>query len=554
MRRPAPRMAAISLAIALAALGVEAHPQEAPSTSGAAPAMTIEKLAERLQAMEAMNRKLANELERSSREHEAEIQRLRESYSDLSKRLDQGGEVRLPNEDEAPEDAGRPPNAPRAADEDTPVPDYTEGQFDPFTPAPGYGPTNAPESRRLRLKGRFGPGFQWQTDDEEFRFQVHYESQIEGRVWGQSGQVPANSGIFLPRQRIFFNGNITKRVEYELAINRGFGAFNLLNAFVNFHFDDRFQVRMGRFFTPLPYDQYAISNYWLPTPERSIFTTNVALNRQFGMMGWGYLFDKRLDYAAGVFNGSRNSFEAPTNSVDFVGYFNARPFQESETLKFARFWNIGSSVAHGYQNQSPVPQAFRIGGGSPSADVPGPGTTPFLILNRDVVERGERLIGSVHSAYFYKGLSVIGEWQYGYGSYASASNANPAQVPFSGFYVTSGYFLTGEHVERRARLKPLRSVFPTDKKEERGFGAWELVGRYSTLRLGEQIFRGGFADPNLWSNEAATTEVGLNWYLNEYMKVYMFWLHGEFGDPVLYRPGGLQKSADMFWLRFQLYF
>ena len=108
---------------------------------------------------------------------------------------------------------------------------------------------------------------------------------------------------------------------------------NLLNAYINLHFDDRFQFRIGRFFTPLPYDQYAISNYWLPTPERSIFTTNLSLNRQIGLMGWGYLFDKRVDYAAGIFNGSRNSFESLHNGVDFVGYLNARPFQESESLR-----------------------------------------------------------------------------------------------------------------------------------------------------------------------------------------------------------------------------
>ena len=87
-----------------------------------------------------------------------------------------------------------------------------------------------------------------------------------------------------------------------------------------------------------------------------------------------------------------------------------------------------------------------------------------------------------------------------------------------------------------------------------GPGAWEVVGRVSELRLGEKIFTSGFADPNLWSNQAITTELGLNWYWNEYVKIYMFWLHGDFGDPVQYRPGGLQKTADMFWLRFQLYF
>ena len=80
------------------------------------------------------------------------------------------------------------------------------------------------------------------------------------------------------------------------------------------------------------------------------------------------------------------------------------------------------------------------------------------------------------------------------------------------------------------------------------------MARVSELRLGEQVFRSGLADPSLWSNQAITTELGLNWYWNEYIKVYMFWLHGNFADPVQYRPGDLQRTADMFWLRFQLYF
>ena len=105
------------------------------------------------------------------------------------------------------------------------------------------------------------------------------------------------------------------------------------------------------------------------------------------------------------------------------------------------------------------------------------------------------------------------------------------QVPFSGFYVAGGYFLTGEHVERRTRVSPLRPLIPTRKEPVAGPGAWEVVARVSELRLGEKVFTAGFADPNLWSNSAVTTELGLNWYWNEYIKIYMFWLHGEFGEP-----------------------
>ena len=504
--------------------------------------------------MEEMNRKLAEELAKTKREHNQQMRQLLERFGELS---------RIPGERGAntgfntPEAGAVSPQAeqPKAVDGDTPVPDYTEGQLAPNTPPAGFPPATDRPSSRYPLSGSFGPGFQFETEDEELRLLIHYESQIEGRVWAQGDQIPANSGFFLPRQRIFFTGNITKPIEYEFSINRGSGgSLNILNAYINLHFNDRFELRFGRFFTPLPYDQYAISNYWLPTPERSLFTTNVGLNRQFGLMGWGYLFDKQLDYAAGVFNGSRNSFESLNNAVDFVAYFNARPFQQSESFPWAKFFNIGSSVAFGRQDQAPVPVSFRIGGGSPNADSPGAGTTPFLILNRDVVERGDRLLGSVHSAYFFRGLSVIGEWQYGFGNYAAASRPAQVQVPFSGFYVTAAFLLTGEQVERRARLYPLRPLVPTKKGEPRGPGAWEVVGRVSELRLGEQIFKSGFADPSLWSNQAVTTELGVNWYWNEYIKVYMFWLHGSFADPVQYRPGDLQRSADMFWLRFQLYF
>jgi phosphate-selective porin OprO/OprP len=379
-------------------------------------------------------------------------------------------------------------------------------------------------------------------------------TSIEARAWAQGNQDPAHSGFFLPRQRFFFRGRITKPIEYELSINRGLNNINLLNAYLNFHIDDRFQIRFGRYFTPMNYDQYAISNYWMPTPERSLFTTNVGLGRQIGLMAWGYLLDKRLDYAAGLFNGSRNSFEGLNNSKDFVGFLNARPFEHSESLRFLEFLNVGTSVAYGNQDQPPVPASFRVGAGSPDANIPGTATTPFLILNRDVIERGQRVLGSVHAAYYLRSLSLIGEWQYGYNKYATPSRPSAVSVPLSGFYVTGAYFLTGENIERRARLRPLRPLFPTRKGEPRGPGAWEAVARVSELRLGSDVFTAGFADPNLWSNAAVTTELGLNWYWNEYFKMYIFWLHADFGQPVEYRAGGFQRAADMFWLRCQLYF
>lgn len=519
------------------------------------PPPSINQVEAQLRAMEDLNKKLSEQLDRTTSEHNKQINDLLEKYQDLSNRLNgtNAGEGQGDTDTDLAMTGANSPGTNGAS----PVPDYTEGQFAPFAAAPGYPNSNKLSPYRWPLSASFGPGFQLQSQDGWFRLRIHYESQIEGRVWGQESAAPPDSGVsgfYLPRQRFFFSGNITEWVEYELAINRGLNNLNLLNAFFNLHFADQFQVRVGRYLTPNQYDQYAISNYWMLTPERSLFTTNLGLNRQIGAMAWGYLFDERLDYAAGAFNGGRNSFENANDAVDFVGYLNARPFQESESLRFARFLNVGTSVAFGHQDEFPAPAAFRIGAGSPDSNIPGPATVPFLILNPDVIEQGNRLIGSVHLAYFLKGLSLIGEWQYGYGTYAAPDRGVTDRVPYTGYYVAAGYFLTGEEVEQRSRVKPLRPFLPLSKNESFGLGAWEAVARYCELRVGDEIFTGGFADPVLWSNSATTTELGMNWYWNDYMKVYMFWLHGEFAKPVETRPDHFQTSANMFWLRWQLYF
>lgn len=436
---------------------------------------------------------------------------------------------------------------------ESPVPDYTEGMIAPFDAAPGYPGSNLLTTDRYPLKATFGPGFQLQSKDKDFTLRFHYESQIEGRVWDPGRNNPSNNGFFFPRQRFFFDGNITKNLEYEISVNRGVNNINILNAYLNFHFTDNLQLRIGRFFTPFNYDQYAVSNYWLLTPERSLFTTNLSLNRQIGAMAWGFLLDDKLDYAVGAFNGSRNSFESLNNGVDGVAYLNLRPFQESQRYPWARFLNVGTSISYGQQGQQPVPATFRIGAGSPDANIPSTATTPFLILNPGVTEDGERLLGTVHMAYFYNSLSFMSEWQYGHGGYA-LNSAPSVNVPFSGYYVSGGYFLTGEHIQRRTRLKPLRPLLPTNKGQTRGLGAWEVATRVSQLKIGQEIFNAGLADPGAWSNSATTTEVGMNWYWNEYLKFYAFWLHGEFGDPVQFKPGEFHGSVDMCWLRCQLYF
>ncbi len=579
----------LRVGVALAAIvGSRGVARESPSTE-----MSVAELGDRIRALETMNRALLEQLERTQqnaeatrRAHDAQMRQLLQRVEQIANRSTEGVvPAAMPPQEMAP-----PPLPSMSTEETGPIPSYETQPIEPSPapslspllglepPPPEYmGPVPAYETQpiepnpfrsgapglstiaspdRARLESNFGPGFQFQTLDEEFLLQIHLQSQIETRIWGDpNGGAPFRNGFYFPRQRIYFNGRITRPLEYSFSINRGLGELNILETYLNYHPDDRFQVRFGRYFTPLGFDQFAIRNLWLPTPERSLFTTNLGPNRQLGLMAWGYLLDKRLDYAAGIFTGPRNSFEDTNNAKDFTGFLNARPFQNSERFAFLRDWNIGTSVVTGRQDQPAVPLMFRIGAVAPTnASQAELATAPFLVLNRDVMEQGPRLLGSVHSAFYRHGLSLISEWNYGNARYASPLLGTAADVPISAFYLTGAYFLTGEHVDRRAMVVPRRPLFPTRSDQQRGLGAWELVGRFSQLTLGRSLFDAGLADATRWANSASTYELGVNWYWNEYMKIYAFYLRGQFDDPVRYSPIDVRDSVDMFWLRFQLYY
>ena len=81
-----------------------------------------------------------------------------------------------------------------------------------------------------------------------------------------------------------------------------------------------------------------------------------------------------------------------------------------------------------------------------------------------------------------------------------------------------------------------------------------MTARYSELNLDSRVFSAGLADPNLWTNHAKLVDVGVNWYLNQFVKVVFDWEHAIFGSPVFSSSGRFPRSNDLFWLRAQLFF
>jgi phosphate-selective porin OprO/OprP len=406
-----------------------------------------------------------------------------------------------------------------------------------------------------------GVGFT--TDDDEFQLRFRLLSQVDYNGYlGPEGQSPnaTTSGFYLPRSRYYFQGQLTKPISYDLSFQRSYTTFNFFNAFMNFNYDPRLQIRIGRSKVPFTYEFYKINVWRLIAPERSVWNNNYQSNRDIGITAWGGLFDNRIEYATMLHNGPRNGFQAFDYPKTVAAFLNFKPFVNNED-SWLRDLNIGGSLDYGYQNNPPVPLVFRTNVNASNValsanDPTNNATLPFLALNNNVKELGLRDLWELHAAYYYKGLSLLGAWDSGFNGYAAGQGAS-VRVPTNGWFVQAAYLITGETVRERTMIDPINRFDLRPGKF--GLGAFEPHVRYSEMFLGRQIFTAGFSDPNLWTNNVQLIDVGVNWYLNNFVKVYFDWEHAIFASPVLAGTSSsgaalFHTNSDLFWLRFQFYF
>jgi phosphate-selective porin OprO and OprP len=555
-----------------------APPSADPPRVPAPPSDVNQELLDRLLKMEQGLERVKKQNEELSREN----QRLGEQVKDLSRQIrnpgTQGGPTGAMSGTAQPGMVGSGNSSTAASrwadmEEAGVLQDTDSGAFPPAagggSKSSGGDPTATGRAQevgnrhrgKLSLKSYYDfehDGFRWATEDDEFSFGIRSLTQLEARIYEQSNQFHTSSGFYNPRTRLYCFGQFTKPIQYEISFQNSFDKLDLLDAYLNFNYDSRFQIRAGRYKTPFTYEWYRVHIWHLLAPERSLFANNYEGNRRFGLMGWGVMFDNRFEYAVGTFNTQRNSYQPFDSLQDVMAFLNFKPFYNREDGFLLRDLHVGGSVDAGNENQTTVPAVLRTNS-APSAEgidssaASNAATVPFLGFDPAVRELGLRSLWELHTAYYFRGLTLLAAWDGGFEHYAKAGGS-PTRIPIGGWFAQVGYIVTGETIRDHTLIDPLH---PFDLRHGHfGLGAFELTARYSELELDHRVFTAGLADPNLWTNRAQMTDVGFNWYMNKFVKFYFDWEHAMFATPVLFNltSGQKQLTSDLFWIRMQLYF
>jgi phosphate-selective porin OprO and OprP len=411
-------------------------------------------------------------------------------------------------------------------------------------------PTALDESDPLAGVVSLDDGLHVRSRDGKYKFEFHNLTQVEGRFFQPAGD-PLTNSFDIPRQRLYFQGSAGENYDIYTVLNRGYGSLDVLDAYIDFKFDKSFTVRVGRTKTPFSYEYVTVPETDLIAPERSVFVGNLSTNRQIGLMAYGHVWDERLSYKAGLFNGPHNSFQDFNNFKTPFLYADAQPFLhgDSDLVRHLHFVGAGH---YGRQDNALDPPALRTANDETATASVAQLSPTFLTFNPNATEFGETSFWSGELVWYYKAFNLFAEYNGGFTTYSVNNGTPTVRVPFEGFSVMTTYFLTGEHITRRNNVTPRRAF---DIKNPRSNpGAIELYARTAYLHAGGKVFTNGLVDPKLWSNEATVLDIGVNWFLSRYVRIWLDWQYSRFGSPVQVGPNRFTNSENLYWVRTQLFY
>src|SRR5690606_36137821 len=244
-----------------------------------------------------------------------------------------------------------------------------------------------------------------------------------------------NDTFVLRRARLIFQGKFSDIFDYVVQPEFAGSAVSILDANINARIAPAFNVRVGRFKTPIGLEQLqSDANAFFN--ERSI-VTNLTPNRDVGVQFHGTFLDEALSYQLAVLNGVPDAANSAAGAADFDS-------DKSVALRlFATPWakdkdsalqGLGFGVAIGTGNYDTVSgRASRY-----RTD----GQQTFFSYAGTTVADGRGLTISPQ-AYYYNGpLGILAE--YVASSIELTNGANRREITNTGFNLSAGYVLTGE--------------------------------------------------------------------------------------------------------------
>ncbi|MFZ5635745.1 MAG: OprO/OprP family phosphate-selective porin [Pseudomonadota bacterium] len=350
--------------------------------------------------------------------------------------------------------------------------------------------------------------------------------QADGRFFVGDDRNRQNDTFLFRRIRPTLEGTWGSLVGFRLTPEFAGDSATIVDAYVDLKFDPRATVRIGKVKGPVGLERLQ-SGGAIAFVERG-FPTELAPNRDLGVQLQGDLFDNRLSYVIGIYNGAPDGRDAATTNPDdefeYAGRVFWEPFKNAANAWSGLGVGVAASVGDTFGAGNNFLPRYRT-----------PGQAQFFAYNANVAADGlHRRISP--QAYFYAGrFGLLGEYITSEQDVRVSSGVGAGRrkhLMNEAYQLTGSVVLTGEDAGYRGVVKP-NHPFTSDGA---GWGAFELVGRYGALDVDDDAFP-LYANPANAASRARAWTLGLNWYLNSNFKLVANYSRARF-------DGGAAAGAD----------
>jgi phosphate-selective porin OprO/OprP len=410
------------------------------------------------------------------------------------------------------------------------------------------------KAKHAPVYGGGAQGFYVMSEDRENILFVRGYTQFDFRAVAGKESDTNSSTFAFRRVRPIFEGTLLNYIDFKIMPDFAGGGATLFDAFTNIHYFQAAMLELGKFKPPIGLERLQ-SPRNLRFLERA-YPSLLVPNRDLGVQFWGILGETKnvsapagggyLTYQLGVFNGSpdntsvNNNDTATSNSKELVGRLFAQPFLEWGPT-FLRGFGLGVAGSYGRQDQSLANLKFQT-----SAMQTFFTYTPAAVRGLPLTVMGDgnqdRIMPQLY--YYYGPFGLMAE----YVLQSQRLTRGTAHVDETNWawQVAASWVLTGENASYDGVIPRSPLTLHGD-----GFGALELAARFHEITFDKDDFP-LFANPSSSARIARSATVGLNWYLNQNLKVQFNYERTLFqgGAP----NGGDLGSEDAFLTRFQLAF
>ena len=296
------------------------------------------------------------------------------------------------------------------------------------------------------------------------------------------------------------------------------GNSGIVDAYIDARFKPWFQVQVGKFKPDVGLERLQ-SGSAIKFIERSWVSNSILPNRDLGINVHGDFFDKKLHYGVGLYNGVGDGGDALTSTdgnsnKEVAARLFATPFKGQDNI----LEGLGFGIAATYARSNGAgngPTSANSVLGLPT-DIKTPGQQAKLITyNTSLASAGDK-VRWTPQAYYYNGpLGLLAE--YAQSEFDVVNGNNRANnVKNEAWHITGSWVLTGENASF-GKVKPKNAYNP----DGAGWGAWEVAARYQEINIDDKLFDGStnFLTTASQSKSARAWALGLNWYLNNNVKI-----------------------------------